>query len=96
MLVASPWLSDVELYGCRWHQSMLSTLNTSQAFSSLIDVLGVLSNLGYRVELVLARRGKFLPAKTNEMVKREKILIDKATQKGVRCTFRSTSTQRNW
>ena len=90
VLVASPWLSDVELYGCRWHQSMLSTLNKSQAFSSLIDVLGVLCNLGYQVELVLAaRRGKFLPAKTNEMVKREKILIDKATQKGVRCSFRS-------
>ena len=90
ILIASPWLSDVELKGCRWHPSQISAMVDTTKFSNLVDVLGKLVDLGYRVDLVVAaRKGKFLPPKNNSQVMREKKLIENATSKGIRCSFKS-------
>ena len=89
ILIASPWLSDVELKGCRWHPSQISAMVDTAKFCSLVDVLGTLVDLGYEVDLVVAtRRGKFLPPKNNSQVMREKKLIENATSRGVRCSFK--------
>lgn len=89
ILIASPWLSDVELKGCRWHPSQISAMVDTAKFCSLVDVLGTLVDLGYEVDLVVAaRKGKFLPPKNNSQVMREKKLIENATSKGVRCSFK--------
>lgn len=89
ILIASPWLSDVELKGCRWHPNQVSAMVDTAKFCSLVDVLGTLVGLGYEVDLVVAaRKGKFLPPKNNSQVMREKKLIENATSKGIRCSFK--------
>ena len=90
VLIASPWLTDVELTGCRWPSNGLDSISSGRPPSTLVDVLGLLVNAGYEVDVVLAaREGKFLGTKSASIVDNETRLIAKASSLGVRCSFKA-------